>query len=194
MELVKYIIGEFSVIRAAPVSFGLSVIAVGLLIFYLMTWGYGRENSYLRTQLDDYKEKLKGATPQEARERIDALEAAAKETIGKKWIPLTATEMDQLSAQLPDIPKVRIQVMYENQLGRELAENLFACFRKAGWPDATISTGAGFGLGISVGQGPIVEPVRTAIERATKLRVRLYEPVQPETPGYMFIGVGINSN
>jgi hypothetical protein len=38
--------------------------------------------------LDDYKEKLKSATPQEARDRIDALEAAAKETIGKKWPPL----------------------------------------------------------------------------------------------------------
>jgi hypothetical protein len=39
-----------------------------------MTWGYGREHSYLRTQLDDYKEKLKGATPQEARDQINQLE------------------------------------------------------------------------------------------------------------------------
>jgi hypothetical protein len=139
MELLKYIIGEFSVIRSAPVSFGLSVIAVGLLIFYLMTWGYGRENSYLRTQLDDYKEKLKGATPQEARERIDALEAAAKETIGKKWAPLTAAEMDQLSEQLKVTPKITVHVMYENQLGKELAENLFACFKRAGWPDIQIT-------------------------------------------------------
>jgi hypothetical protein len=53
LELVKYIIGELSVIRGDPVSFGLSVLAVGLLLFYLMTWGYGRETSYLRTQLDD---------------------------------------------------------------------------------------------------------------------------------------------
>jgi hypothetical protein len=158
-----------------------------------MTWGYGRENSYLRTQLDDYKEKLKGATPQEARERIDALEAAAKETIGKKWIPLTAAEMDQLSAQLTVTPKIAVHVMYENQLGKELADNLFSCFKRAGWPDVMITTGGGFGLGISVGHGPVVEPVRMAIERGTRLRVRLYEPTQPETPERIFIGVGINA-
>lgn len=193
MELIKYIIGEFSVIRDAPVSFGLSVIAVGLLIFYLMTWGYGRENSYLRTQLDDYKEKLKGATPQEARERIDALEAAAKETIGKKWTPLTAAEMDELSRQLMATPKIKVHIMYENQLGRELAENLFSCFKKAGWPDAKMTTGSGFGLGITVGHGPVVDPVRTAIERTTRLRVHMYEPLQPEMSEAMFIGIGINA-
>jgi hypothetical protein len=193
MDLLKYIIGEFSVIRGAPVSFGLSVIAVGLLTFYLMTWGYGRENSYLRTQLDDYKEKLKGATPQEARERIDALEAAARETIGMKWPALTVAEMDHLSTLLAATPKVQIRIMYENQLGKELAENLHSCFRKAGWTDVLLSTGSGFGLGISVGHGAVVDPVRTTVERATKLRLHMHEPLQPETPGTMFIGIGINA-
>jgi hypothetical protein len=44
LERVKYIIGELSVMRGAPVSSGLSVLAVGLLLFYLMRWGYGQEN------------------------------------------------------------------------------------------------------------------------------------------------------
>src|SRR5882762_3105406 len=132
MELVKYIIGEFSVIRAAPVSFGLSVIAVGLLIFYLMTWGYGRENSYLRTQLDDYKEKLKGATPQEARDRIDQLENAANLVIGKRWQPLTYAEVSKLAEQLkPIVDQFRVSIMYENALGQDLAQTFADAFIKA---------------------------------------------------------------
>jgi uncharacterized protein YxeA len=99
MDVLKYIIGDFSVIRGAPIALILSLAAASLLIFYLMTWAYGRENSYLRTQLDDYKEKLKGATPQEARDRIDGLEAAAKETIGKKWPPLTVLAVSQVHEQ-----------------------------------------------------------------------------------------------
>jgi len=194
MDLLKYILGEFSVIRGAPIAFILSLVAASLLIFYLMTWGYGRENSYLRTQLDDYKEKLKGATPQEARDRIDALETAAKETIGKKWQPLTATEMDHLTGQLKAAAKIRVHIMFENQLGKELAENMLACFKRAEWPDVKATTGAGFGLGVSVGHGPIVEPVKLAIERATKLRPHLYDPPQSEMAGFMFIGIGINSN
>jgi hypothetical protein len=82
--------------------------------------------------------------------------------------------------------------MYENQLGKELAENLHSCFKKAGWTNILLSTGGGFGLGICVGHGPVVDPVRTAIERATQLRLRMYEPLQPETPG-IFIGIGINA-
>src|SRR5882757_163460 len=100
MDLLKYILGEFSIIRAAPVAFVLSLVAASLLIFYLMTWGYGRENSYLRTQLDDYKEKLKGATPQEARDRIDQLEKMSNEVIGKRWQPLSAAEVSKLADQL----------------------------------------------------------------------------------------------
>jgi len=46
----------------------------------------GLRSSCLRTQLDDYKEKLKGATSQEARDRIDALEATAKLTIGQSLV------------------------------------------------------------------------------------------------------------
>ncbi|HEV7407499.1 MAG TPA: hypothetical protein VGO01_03340 [Bradyrhizobium sp.] len=100
MDLVKYILGEFSVISGAPVAFILSLVAVGLLIFYLMSWAFGRENSYLRTQLEDYKEKLKGATPQEASDRIKALEAAAAIAIGKKWPPLSSDEVASISNAL----------------------------------------------------------------------------------------------
>jgi hypothetical protein len=58
LELVKYIIGELSVIRGAPFFRDVRSRCRPWL-FYLMRWGYGREHSYLRTQLDDCKEKLK---------------------------------------------------------------------------------------------------------------------------------------
>jgi hypothetical protein len=85
LELVEYIIGELSVVRGAPVSLGLSVLAVGLLLFYLMTWGYGRTVT-CGCSSTTTKEKLKGATPQEARDRIDALEATANLTIGQSLV------------------------------------------------------------------------------------------------------------
>jgi hypothetical protein len=101
--------------------------------------------------------------------------------------------VDQLSSQLMTTPRIDVRIMYENQLGKELAESLFASFQKAGWKEVKLSPGGGLGLGISVGHGPVVEPVRTAIERSTKLRVRLSDPAQPGASGSMFVAVGINA-
>jgi hypothetical protein len=196
VELIKYIIGEFSVIRGAPVSFGLSIIAVGLLLFYLMTWGYGRENSYLRTQLDDYKEKLKGATPQEARDRIDQLEKAANEVIGKRWPPLSKANADRLSENLKPIANnFRVQIMYSNALGKELAESVRDAFTNAGFTNFTFGLGGGLEPGLSVGVGSKdTLMLKSAIEGATHPKVFISRPDEAQWANLVYLSIGINTN
>lgn len=206
MELVRYILGELSVIRGAPVAFILSIVAAGILIYYLMTWGYGRENSYLRTQLDDYKEKLKGATPQEARDRIDALEAAAKATIGKRWEPLSSSEIDSVADRLKSLSITNAQISYENDLGKALADSLAMAFKKAGWQNVqTFTGGTKVDPGIAIGFGEIGSSAKQEIERFTSLRFSSltdsrikHMPGDPpgttRAPDYVRIAIGIRSN
>jgi hypothetical protein len=77
--IVKYIVGEWHVITAAPATFILALMVSLTLIWLAMSWGYGRENSLLKQQVADYKEKLSGATPSEARAEIEGLRAELRE-------------------------------------------------------------------------------------------------------------------
>jgi hypothetical protein len=98
------------------------------------------------TQLDDYREKLKGATPDEAKARIEAL-AADVTYLRKHALPRTLSE-----SQLRDIETAAraagfstIAIMYK-ELGFDtarLAEVLRSAFDAAGWGGITaqLSTG-----------------------------------------------------
>jgi hypothetical protein len=73
---------EWAVIRGAPWSFFTAVaIIAGAIWFFLSEINQGMLQAKdatietLKTQNDSYKEKLSGATPEEAKARIDALEA-----------------------------------------------------------------------------------------------------------------------
>jgi hypothetical protein len=79
---VEELSNEWALILEAPwIAIG-SAVAVAGLVWRVVSWSYaGRlanAESELRlknTQLDDYREKLKRATPEEAKARIEALAA-----------------------------------------------------------------------------------------------------------------------
>jgi len=73
-QIVKYILGEWQVIAKAPMSFMAAVLAAGAIVWVAMSWGYGREMSLLSQQVADYKDKLSGSSPDQAKAKIDALE------------------------------------------------------------------------------------------------------------------------
>ena len=88
--VIKYILGESRTIRDAPAS--TIVVALGILVvvWVAMDWRYAgviasrdgiiasreAEIKLLATERDDYKDKLGGASPDQAKLRIDALEKA----------------------------------------------------------------------------------------------------------------------
>jgi hypothetical protein len=150
------------------------------------------EIALLRTQRDEYKNKLSGATPDEAKAKIDTLERRVRLTVGKEWAPLSKTEIAALANVLQVISKTRIQIMYENALGKELAESILEAFKIAGWDGAWITPGSGFGSGILVGRGHRAIAVRAAIEGSTNLKNVTVKDQEVEMDR-MFLGVGINS-
>jgi hypothetical protein len=77
---VKYILGELRMIADAPVSYVVAVVATALLIWWAMEWRYSgvisnrdSEINVIKTQRDAYREKLSGASPDQAAQRIDSL-------------------------------------------------------------------------------------------------------------------------
>jgi hypothetical protein len=85
-DWIAKIVQEWPMIQAAPWSFAAAVFVMICIIvpvvWLLINWSYSSvikhksgEISLLERQRDDYKDKLGGASPNEAKERIDSLES-----------------------------------------------------------------------------------------------------------------------
>src|ERR1700738_4461531 len=123
-------------IRANLPTFFVVLMLMISVVWVVLNWSYtgvlASKNSQIELQdrqLADYREKLKGATPEEAKAKIDTLEHTLRVTVGQRWTPLTKSQIDDLASKLKAIQKSRAQIMYENTLGKELAQSIFEAFK-----------------------------------------------------------------
>lgn len=95
--VIKYILGEAKTLRSAPASALVLSLAVFAVAWAALDWRYAamianRDGiianrdatiNLITTQRDDYKDKLGGASPDQAKSRMGALENANKRSIRK---------------------------------------------------------------------------------------------------------------
>lgn len=205
LGFIKALQQEWPTLSAAPWS-AVIIAVISASISASVTFGiaklfYGGTLSTLRERLQLFQDRLQGASPDEAKAKIEYLQrtiqdlqGTIKSTIGAKWEPLTNDEIISLSAKVNALEKRRIQIMYGNQLGKDLAQSISDAFTKAGWP-VVFSEGGGLGIGVSTGPGNrMAYTLKQAIEATTKLKVVLVRPEELDNPGIVFVAVGINSN
>jgi len=181
----------------AALVLGATLGASGATIWWSGTVSALRERQTLaEAQRDDYKSKLGGATPDQAKAKVEALERTINLVVGSKWEPLTKDEIERFASKLREIPPKFTNILYENQLGKDLAQTLLEAFKRAGWPEVWASHGMGHGLGLNVGYGSgTALKIKNAVEASTKLRPTLQAPDEQETEGSIFfVGIGINYN
>jgi len=204
-EWFKNILDQWAVVVAAPVPFMTVSIAILIAVSIGASFLYSTrlsnkdgEISLLTRQRDDYRDKLGGASPDQAKAKIEALERTVNLTIGSKWDALTRGEIAALSARLSAIVpalarSVRVQIMYENALGKDLARSFYEAFQTSQWSGATFGPGGGLGPGITTGQGSgAALALKEAIETTSRHKVEVLRPEQPEWPQLIFLAVGIN--
>jgi len=69
---LRYWVGELRALERAPVTLGIAVFTLCLLAFGTI-WKFREENLALRQQLSEYRSKLGGASPEEAKAALDVL-------------------------------------------------------------------------------------------------------------------------
>jgi hypothetical protein len=200
-DTVEWFSKNWAVLSSAPWVFvGLALIAV-TAGYIIGTFFKNGEIAILERRVTEYENKLKVASPDEAKSKLDHLEGEVaglnkvlSVAVGSWWTPLTSQEIADLSGKLIAMPKHRVQLMYLNQLGKPLAETIYQAFIKAGWDGTTLSDGGGNHLGIIAGPGrDKATAIKTAIESSTKLKISVDKPDKPEMPDLIYLFVGINS-
>lgn len=200
MDLEKY----WPVISANPVPFILFAIVIGGFMWFVASLYYSGQVTSAKAQAelaerqrDEFKSKLAVASPDEAKTKVDRLEGELtglnriiSVTVGYDWLPLTDIQINDLANRLGKIEKHRVQLMYVNQLGKDLAQSFYKAFEKAGWTDVMFSSGGGAHLGIIAGPGAgKAGLLKEAIEGTTQYKIELDKPTVQEPIGiYLFVG------
>jgi hypothetical protein len=186
---------EWPLVAAAPIPFAIAFVGIAAAILLAVGWSYRRVRSKRADRrLSDHGDRPGKATAEG--ENTDGLERMVALTIGSRWTPLSEAEIAALGTRLADIPKIRVQIMYENALGKELAQSFYEAFKLAEWGGAALGIGSGLGHGVTIGQGSGTATIalKTAIEAASQLKVTIVRPDQPQWPGVVFLAVGVNSS
>lgn len=162
--VIKYILGESRTIRNAPASVIAIALGVFAIVWIAMDWRYAgvianrdgvianREAAInlIATQRDDYKDKLGGVSPDQAKSRMDALEnvnaslSARLSVISKRLKPEYPLEDEkkqkliQLQSEIPKNNRFHVDIFWPQLNGNP--RNAYAVaevFSSAQW-DVTV--------------------------------------------------------
>ena len=193
-DWIAKLLQAWALVPAVPIPFAIAFVSIAAAISLAVVWSYrGVLSKRADRRLSNHGDGPGRATAE--KENTDALERMVASTIGSRWTPLNEAEIVALSTRLTDIPKIRVQIMYENALGKELAQSFYEAFKLAEWGGAALGIGSGLGHGVTIGQGSGTATIalKSAIEATSQVKVAIVRPDQPQWPGVVFLAVGINS-
>lgn len=160
LDPIQTLRNEGAVISQAPWSFVICIIAASALIFLVIRALKAQQINDLESRLtlrndeiEDYRRKLDGASPDEARARIDAIEKALREeiqNIDKRYSKLAprniSAEQRKIIIHSLGNDGRSINIMSDAAVadGQQYAQNLSEIFHISGW-----SVSNGFVLGLS---------------------------------------------
>jgi hypothetical protein len=177
-ELLKYLVAEWRVIAQAPAIFSVGAILVAVAAFFATRLISASQIATLKehlafrdTQLKSYSEKLQGATPEEAKARMDDLQRRLDVLEPRK---LGAPKRQQITTTVArNTGAIEIGSDDACSDGRPYAGEFGDAFDIAGWKvSAPILLGvnrrAPAGLGLMVANPNQLTPLETIVETALK--------------------------
>jgi hypothetical protein len=191
---VKRIPRKSRSISRALLSPVLSALAAALIVWLAMDWyyesaivGIERELKRAVAQREDYRQKLKGASPDQAASKIahleDELAVLQTSSISKEktWQALTPNQIDSLSAMLRRYPVGSLSIFFVDQYSASFRESLNEVFRRALWPPPV--TEAAYRTGITVRSGPGVGPAFALVSLLKGLGYQVSHVTEGENTG-----------
>jgi hypothetical protein len=166
MRVKSILLAELRSISRAPLSFAVTILAAALIMWVAMNRQY--EHSELKeavAQRDEYREKLKGASPDQAANRISHLEdelaalqtASISPSMSKEnvWPTLTPGQIASLSEILRRYPVRSLAVFFVDKNSESFRGSLNEVFRRALWPTPVVdAVNSVDGKGITVRSRP----------------------------------------
>jgi hypothetical protein len=191
-EIIKYVLDEMRVLGNAPVVFAGTILIIAGAIWWALSWRYSRIIKNRERTIALYKNRLGGASPDEAKAKIDSLEGQIWTLKDRVWpkLPPTAVADLETSLKMVEAPQ-QIAILPQDIDSVFLARDLVDAFTRIGWPAKQDSSVNGIPDGLSVWpDSELGRAVRDALDKATGGPVTIREDKYAREHGNIAIGIG----
>lgn len=191
-QFIKYVLDEIRVIGDAPVVFGGAMLVIALAIWWILSWRYSGIIKNRERTIALYKNRLGGASPDEAKAKIDSLEGQIWTLKDRIWPKLPPAAVADLENSLKTIePPKQISIVPQDIDSVFLARDLVDAFTRIGWVAKQDTSMNGIPDGLSVWpDSELGRVVRDALDKATGAQVTIREDKYARENGNIAIGIG----
>ena len=84
-QLVQSVLDQARLVAQAPVAFAAGVVILGAIIWSMLRWRYAKMIEHRNGIIALYKARLNGASPDQAKARMDSLEGQVVSLKNREW-------------------------------------------------------------------------------------------------------------
>jgi hypothetical protein len=190
-QFVQYALGEFRLIAEAPLVFAAAVLFVGVIIWAVLRWRYSSIIEHRNNIIALYKARLNGATPDQAKAKMDSLEGQVVSLKNRGWPKLTPAAVTDFESMLASQGSHVVLVLPQDRDSIFLARDLVDAFKRAGWKAKRETSMNDIPDGLSVWpEDDVARALCNALTMATGALVTVRDDQHLKDQGTYAIGIG----
>jgi len=190
-QFVQYVRGEVRLIAEAPLVFGTAVLVLGAIVWAALRWRYAAIIDHRNRIIALYKARLDGATPDQAKAKMDSLEGQVVSLKHREWPKLTPAAVTDFEAILAAQGTHVVSVVPQDRDSVFLARDLVDAFKRIGWKARRDASMNDVPDGLSVWpEDDVARAICNALTMATGMLVTLRNDQQLKDQGTYAIGIG----
>lgn len=190
-QFVQYILSELHLIVEAPLVFGAAVLLLGAIIWAALRWRYSRGIERRNHIIALYKARLNGATPDQAKAKIDSLEGQVVSLKNREWPKLTPAAVTDFESVLASQGSHVVSILPTDRDSVFFARDLVDAFKRIGWEAKREVSMNDIPDGLSVWpKDEVARAICNALMMATGALVTVREDPHLKDKGTYAIGIG----
>lgn len=190
-QFLRYVLGEVRLIAEAPLIFGTAVLLLGAIVWTALRWRYSSMIQRRNDIIALYKARLNGATPDQAKAKIDSLEGQVVSLKNREWSKLAPAAVTDFENVLASQGSHVVSVLPQDKDSVFLARDLVDAFKRIGWKAKRETSINDIPDGLSVWpQDDVARAMCNALMMATGALVTVREDQQLKDQGTYAIGIG----
>src|SRR5262249_17036564 len=190
-QFVQNVLGEVRLIAEAPQVFGAAVLFVAAIIWAALRWRYSGIIEHRNRIIALYKARLNGATPDQAKAKIDSLEGQVLSLKNREWPKLTPAAVTDFESALALQGSHVVSVLPQDRDSVFLARDLVDAFNRIGWKAKRDTSMSDVPDGLSVWpEDDVARAICNALTMATGALVTLRNDQRLKDQGTYAISIG----
>jgi len=190
-QLVQIVVDQARLVAQAPVAFAVGVLLLGAIIWATLRRRYAKMIEHRNDIIALYKARLNGASPDQARARMESLEGQVVSLKNREWPKLAPAAVADFENILASQGSHVVSVVPQDRDSVFLARDLVDAFNRIGWKATRDTNMVEVPDGLSVWpEDDVARAICNALTMATGALVTLRKDQHLKEQGAYAIGIG----